>query len=98
MLCCAPRTLDLRLAIALDPEDRIRLGFWWAAEKRVDVFPDNAAFWRHLEEAPEYAFVDQRIAVRHAHGVRDTVAEERLLDTFLEFPGDRVRRRVDFED
>src|SRR6266700_8362164 len=97
-LVCAPGALDFRLAIALDAEDRIRLGVRWAAEIRIYIFPDDTAVRRHLEEAAEHPFVDEGVAVGQAPRVRNTVAEEILRQAFLELPRDRFRRRVDFQD
>src|SRR5262245_43660103 len=88
------RAFDLRLAIALDAEDRIRLSVRWAAEERIHILPDDAAVRRHLEKASKHPFVDERVAVAQAHRVRDAVAEEILHGTVLELPHDRLRCRV----
>jgi hypothetical protein len=51
----------------------------------IDIFPDDFAGGRNLEEPADLAFVDEGIAVRQAPGVADMGAAE---DAYVDVSGD----------
>lgn len=61
-------------------------------EIRIDVFPDDFAFGRDLEEPAEPPLADQRVAVRQPLRVRQSRPEEVGDAELLKSPDDRLRR------
>jgi hypothetical protein len=65
---------------------RNKRGVVWmlgVAQVRIDTFPDHIARRRHLEEAAEPAFIDERVAVGQPLRVRNSRAEEVRRDGLL---------------
>src|SRR6266568_5865444 len=96
----ASRRGDLVLGVAegaeyavVEPGPTARLG-----KVRVDVFPDDLAGMRHLEQTTVYALADQRVAVGQALRPGNVGAEEIEQRRVGIFPDDRVAARIDLDD
>src|SRR5207249_2816060 len=85
------RARYLLFRIAIRPEHAVLLHLWRGgrrAEIGVHVLPYNVAVARHLEEAAEVPFVDERVAVRQPLRARDARAEEIEHARLLVLPHD----------
>src|SRR5207248_1789060 len=95
------RARYLLFRIAIRPEHAVLLHLWRGgrrAEIGVHVLPYDVAVARHLEEAAEVPFVDERVAVRQPLCARDARAEEIEHARLLVLPHDLVGRRIDLDD